>query len=175
MSRHLRYEIGKKATELLKKLDAVELVDTFTTLIATMPRNELGFESEVISEVIARLMKPEAQYHQMRRMFYIDDSRVHYAELGVEETHKEWMRSHITGMGQWHQFARGYAMIDNIYFYVGEDHRGGDYVERMARANCVAIAKKVGLVNPLIHVGVEPGNPGDVWEPLDTLGRLLEL
>lgn len=157
---------------LLKSLDTNALCDAFIEVFATLPKSPFDIENDVITEILGRLQRPESIYHAMRRMFYVDDHfhKIHYAEEGVYAGHKEWMES------KYEKHVRGYACIGNIYFYAGGDeHRGGEDVERVARAYAGAVASEVGLVNPVVHVGVEVGIPGDQWDPLETIGRVREL
>lgn len=120
--------------------------------------------------------------HKQRRMFVVhaDNNTVTFAEPSSPQSHVDWFASWVVEddepVPSIEHNVRGYLDATGIYFYKGDDYRGGpDVVETVAlvintvRHFIEAERPNFNYSSSPVFAGVRVGVPGDRWEPLQEL------
>lgn len=143
-------------------------------------RSEIG-DYQVIRRVIEALpahqTKLKAEFHANRQMFVImaEDNMVPsvvFATKGIPGTHSDWFKAIGMSKDTVETRVRGYIDSTGIYFYIGEDFRGGDKVWNHA-LKVLELFRQAGVPKGTpLFAGVIPQKRFGRWPPKEKMGEL---
>ena len=108
--------------------------------------------------------KQVKQYHESRRMFYIDkEGEIIFAPKGSCMSHSEWFESMEQNIDM-NEIVRGTIQSNGVFFYIG-DFESSKEVESTARRYYRRILKEFLLSDKTkIYAGVTKSKPGLPWK-----------